>query len=86
VTESILSAVEGQFGDYHATYRTQGSELFINPLMSMYWAFDLTAVARRNLYLDRIRETESYDEVTRAIQSFRLGCAGAIKEWQDLPM
>jgi hypothetical protein len=49
VQSSILSALEGRFGDYHATRRTAGSSLFINPLMSLYWCFWLDPVARRNL-------------------------------------
>ena len=36
VNTSILSAIDGEFGDFHATPRTQGSELFINPLMALY--------------------------------------------------
>ena len=31
-----------------------GSELFINPLMAMYFTVDLTGLARQNLYLDRL--------------------------------
>ena len=34
VATSILSAGQGEFGDYHFTERTAGKELFINPLMS----------------------------------------------------
>ena len=33
VSTSILSATDGQFGNYQANYRTEGSELYINPLM-----------------------------------------------------
>ncbi len=58
VASSVLSAIEGRFGDYHAIYRTRGDELFINPLMSSYRAFRLPVIAERNLYLDAIRETE----------------------------
>jgi hypothetical protein len=36
VNTSILSAIEGHFGNYHANYRTEGSTLFINPLMALY--------------------------------------------------
>ena len=35
VNLSILSAIEGDFGDVHRTKRTSNSELFINPLMSL---------------------------------------------------
>ena len=72
VNASILSAIEGRFGDYHATARTRGSELFINPLMSLCWAFRLDGVARRNLYLDRIRDTESHFDLRLEIERFRM--------------
>ncbi|MEZ0386612.1 MAG: DUF1152 domain-containing protein, partial [Verrucomicrobium sp.] len=64
VANSIASAVEGHFGNSHRTRRTEGSELWISPLMPMYWAFQLEPVARRNLYLDSLRETRSLFEVT----------------------
>lgn len=85
VNASILSAVDGEFGDYHATARTHGSELFINPLMSLCWAFRLDAVARRNLYLDRIRETETNFQLRLAIEHFRESLPAA-RPWQPLPM
>jgi hypothetical protein len=84
VSSSILSAIEGRFGDYHASRRTEGSELFINPLMSLYWAFEVGAVARRCLYLDRIRDTQTFEEMTLAIATFRAGVQA--KDWRVLPM
>jgi len=41
VNGSIASSVEGRFGNYHRYQRTSDSHLFINPLMSILWAFDL---------------------------------------------
>ncbi len=71
VNTSIASAIEGQFGDYHRTERTRSSELYINPLMSMYWGFDLAVLADHSLYLDRLRTTESIWDVNIVIESFR---------------
>jgi hypothetical protein len=71
VNASIVSAIEGRFGDYHRTQRTQSSRLFISPLMSFLWAFDLMAVARRNLYLDRLELTRTTWDVLLAIEEFR---------------
>lgn len=71
VNGSVVSALEGRFGDYHRTTRTKSSKLFISPLMSLVWTFDLTAVARRNLYLDRLEQTRSIWDVLTAIESFR---------------
>jgi hypothetical protein len=45
VNASIASAIEGHFGDYHRNPRTSGSKLFINPMMSLLWTFDLASVA-----------------------------------------
>jgi hypothetical protein len=83
VNGSIVSAIEGHFGDYHRNPRTQSSKLFINPLMSFLWAFDLVAVARRNLYLDRLKNTETIRQVQLAIERFRetVNC----RVWEAIP-
>lgn len=73
VNTSIASALDGKFGNVHRTERTRSSELFINPLMSMYWAFDLQALVRHSLYLDRLMQTKSIWDVQREIQGFREG-------------
>jgi hypothetical protein len=86
VNSSLLAAIEGRFGDHHATHRTAGSELFINPLMAFYWAFDLPAVARRNLYLDRVRDTQTYEELWQTIGRFRSEPGVMIQGWTNLPV
>ena len=85
VNASILSAIEGHFGDYHATERTAGSELWINPLMGIYWAFQLDAVANRCLYLDQIAETETYMDLSIRIGAFRESLA-ATRGWDSIPV
>jgi hypothetical protein len=70
VNGSVASAIEGRFGDYHRGRRTRGSKLFINPLMTLLWAFDLPCVARNNLYLDRLVDTQSVWDVRHAIERF----------------
>ena len=71
VNGSIVSALEGRFGDYHRNERTNSSRLFISPLMSILWSFDLALVAQHNLYLDRVEDTRSIWDVLSAIESFR---------------
>ena len=85
VCSSILSALEGRFGDFHRTERTFGSRLFINPLMSIYWCFGLDHVARRVLYLDGVRGIESYTEFSAYIGRFRAR-QGGTRPWRELPM
>jgi len=70
VNSSIASAIEGYFGDHHRSWRTHSSKLFISPLMTLLWAFDLASVARRNLYLDALHKTETHRQVLMAIENF----------------
>ena len=85
VSSSILAAVAGEFGDHHSTYRTEGSELWINPLMAMYWAFLLKDVAARCLYLEDIRHTQSYGELNNAIAAFWKSQSEK-RPWMDIPL
>jgi hypothetical protein len=71
VCNSVASAIQGHFGDYHATRRTGRSELFINPLMNMYWAFELNAVAEKNQFLPAIMNTRSFDDIRFIIEAYR---------------
>jgi hypothetical protein len=84
VNTSIISAVNGWFGNEHASRRTEGAELFINPLMTLFWAFRLEHVARRNLYLDQVAQTTSYGELSLAIENFR-AMLQKTRAWQDIP-
>jgi hypothetical protein len=71
VTSSILSALAGHYGDHHATPRTHGSELWINPLMPLYWCFQVDAVAERVMYLQAMEPTVDYMDVRQVIGYFR---------------
>ena len=84
VNTSIIAAVAGIFGDFHPTKRTEGSTLFINPLMALYWSFRLEAVVRRNLYLDQIRNTNTAEEVALTIEKFRDSLPGT-RPWTTIP-
>jgi hypothetical protein len=86
VNSSIASAVEGHFGNHQRVFRTENSELFINPLMALYFCFDLPAVANRNLYLNEIRGTEDYFALSGAISAFLARTADARRPWRDLPV
>lgn len=84
VNTSISAAVAGRYGDYHSTERTRGGKLWINPLMSLYWAFDASAVADRSLYLDSVLETNTYQDLSLAIERFRHDCNR--KPWESIPV
>ncbi len=59
-------------------------EILHPPLMPMYWAFELEPIVRRNLYIDRLKETQTITEVLHAITKFRGECPG--KGWEEMPV
>ncbi|MGY3587920.1 hypothetical protein ACVIGB_003031 [Bradyrhizobium sp. USDA 4341] len=71
VSNSIASAVRGEFGNYHATNRTSGSDLFISPLMSQYWTFATSQLVERMAYAGGLMETDRMEEAGRAIELYR---------------
>ena len=71
VNGSIAAAISGDFGNAQFTSRTVDAELYINPLMAMYWAFEAQGVARRSLYLPLLADTEQLGEVSEIIARFR---------------
>jgi hypothetical protein len=70
VNGSIAAAIEGRFGNVPLSDRTAESELFINPLMAIYFAFELRAVAKRSLYLPWLEDTQSIFDVGARIRAF----------------
>ncbi|MEV1118307.1 DUF1152 domain-containing protein [Actinosynnema sp. NPDC049800] len=71
VNGQIAAALRGEFGNVPVTSRTAGSELFVNPLMGVYFAVDLPALAASVGYLDRIRDTETMIDIGLAIEDHR---------------
>jgi hypothetical protein len=71
VNGQIAAAIRGEFGDVQFTERTHGSELFVNPLMAMYFTVDLLGLARRHLFLNELAGTGTQYEVRAVIESFR---------------
>jgi len=84
VANSIASAMEGEFGDYHPTPKTKGSEQFINPFMGLYWFFDLDAVASRIKFGDEIKETETIRQVIDVFKVYRASCVKRVE--RGLPL
>jgi hypothetical protein len=71
VSNSIIGAIEGNYGDYHETDRTKGSELWINPLMGMYWCFQLENVIQQLKYFDYIKSSNTFGELKEGLAEFR---------------
>jgi hypothetical protein len=71
VQGSVSAALNGRFGDAHFTARTTDSELFINPLMAVYFSVELLGLSERLLYRDRLEGTGTIWEVALRIDQFR---------------
>lgn len=85
VSNSIISAVEGEYGDYHKTKRTAGSELWINPLMSIYWCFDLPKVIHNLKYYDYIKDVHTMGDFNRKLSEYRDGL-DKFREKKQMPI
>ena len=88
VCSSITDAMSGHFGNHHSTSRTGSSELFINPLMSMYWTFELPVVMSHIHYAEQLLSTNKMDEVTIVIMKYNgeVASRGEIRNRLPLPM
>jgi len=53
-------------------------------LMALYWAFRLEHVARRNLILNEIANTVTYQELSMAIEAFH-ATVPKLRAWKDIP-
>ncbi|MGM9321816.1 DUF1152 domain-containing protein [Deinococcus aquaticus] len=71
VNSSIVGAIDGHYGDHHATSRTHGSELWLNPLMGLYWTYHLPAVAARLQYYAPMLDTITLSDVGLVIERHR---------------
>lgn len=84
VCNSIASAMRGEFGDVQVTGRTGNSELFINPLMTFYWCYDLAVVAEHMGFYQAMLATETLHDVNRVINLHHAQVAQ--RDWKDIPL
>lgn len=71
ICASVISAVRGEYGDFHLIKRTRSSTLNISPLMSMYWFFDAVKVAKQNLLIPHMRLSSTVDEAWTLMRQAR---------------
>lgn len=88
VCASITDAMQGHFGNHHSTKRTGRSKLFINPLMPVYWTFELAKLAARIPYVSALINTTSCFDVSKVIFQHhdKLQKEGKLRKPIPLPM
>ena len=85
VSNSIVSALEGEYGDHHRTKRTKGSELWINPLMTIYWCFNLRQVVRKIKYYENIKNVNTLGEFNGQLSKYRNELV-ALRQKRQIPI
>ncbi|MGW3042560.1 DUF1152 domain-containing protein [Kitasatospora sp. NPDC001159] len=71
VNGSVAAALRGEFGNVQFTERTKGGELFVNPLMTLYFGVTVEALAAEHCYLDRLEHTVLTRQISTVIEEFR---------------
>lgn len=85
VANSIVSTLEGHYGDHHRTQRTSGSELWVNPMMSIYWAFHLKTIIEHNKYYEFVKDTQLMGQIHGRINTFR-NALSKVREYKQIPI
>ncbi|MQY20700.1 DUF1152 domain-containing protein [Nocardia macrotermitis] len=73
VNHQISAALSGQHGNMAMPGRKRVDDLFVNPLMGMYFTFDLPGLAAHNLYLPRLEDTIDLSDISARIGQHRAG-------------
>lgn len=71
INSCLVSAGRGDFGNVHLTAKTRGSRLWISPLMTLLWFFDLDGVAAQNQFLDRLAGTRTFMETLARFMEYK---------------
>ncbi len=71
VQGSVAAALRGLFGDVRFTDRTKGGQLFVNPLMTLYFGVTVEALVAEHRYLDRLERTVLMRQVATVISEFQ---------------
>lgn len=73
IQTKIIAAVDGQFGNVEMNYNARLSyscgDVFINPLMSLYWFFDLAAIVGNNKLSSMLEHTNTYTDAVVTLRA-----------------
>ena len=71
VINSVASAMQGKYGNYHPTNRTKGTIQYINPLMPIQWFFRLEDIAQNIGFSDRVQDSQDMYDIVKAYRTYR---------------
>ena len=85
----IIPSVWGEFGNFNWYDDPRQPNIFVSPLMSLYWCFDLEAVYRRSFIADLFEDEPDVYEVIRRFQTWyieRRRSSEGIRKLKRLPL
>jgi len=84
VQTRVIPAAEGMFGDFHMYPEEKSADVFISPLMSMYWFFNAEAAIHNNKVIPFIEEEETFfDMVQKGVPMIK---NHILRERKNLPL
>jgi hypothetical protein len=77
ISTRVIPSVHGEFGNYHMYSSDQYTHVFISPLMSLYWFYDLSTVVKHNTLAETVlytytREETMKDGLTKIVKATKL--------------
>jgi hypothetical protein len=66
----LIPAVWGMFGDFNWYNHPRQPEVFLSPLTSLYWFYDVEKVNSHSLIADLIRDSETFQHAVVAFQRY----------------
>jgi hypothetical protein len=85
VSNSVLTALKGEYGNIPIPKKRKTGTVWINPLMPVYWCFSLPPVAERILYAKFLEETNEFLEVVMIVENWRKTLKN-IRPKQNIPV
>lgn len=84
VISTLLSALNGEFGERPVNAYTQATPLWVSPLMCLYWFFELDEVARQKLFLPCLTGTQTLAEAAAGLRAWTERQAPG--PWESIPI
>ena len=85
----IIPAVWGEFGNFNWLKDPRQPRIFVSPLMSLYWCFDVDAVRKRSLLADVLEDADSVNDAIRRFTTWYAANrrnTGEVRQVKRLPL
>ncbi len=77
IHRTLVASIGGRFGE-------DGPNVWISPLQSFFWFFDLDGVADSHMFLEHLASTDSMGQIAMYIRGLRKGLR--IRERSEIPI